>query len=126
MSGRSNSTCSTRRNQRRARPGHLGIGFGGHETTAGAGGQVDNQAAITRPDAVHHVAVQIDRHRRLAGFGIAHVNMRDRSTRLGRLKRAFGDLLRGDRKVWRLIRARQVACDCAGDDDLWVGLMCHL
>src|ERR1700761_4439077 len=79
--------------QRGAGRGDLGIVFGGDKTTAGAGGEVDDEIAVLRADAVHDVAIEVELHRRPSRGGIADVDMRHRSPRLRSLERTGGDLL---------------------------------
>ena len=115
-----------RRHQGRPRTSHLRIFLRGNEPSAWPRGQIDDQLWIARADATHHIAIKINSHRGTAGFGIAHMDVGDRSARLGGLECAVGDLLRRNGQIRRLIRPRQISGDRAGDDDLLVGWVCHL
>jgi hypothetical protein len=104
-----------RPDQRRAGTGDLGIVVARHESPARAGREVDDQVGRTRPDALDHLAVMLERHRRRPGVGVAHVDMRDRGACLGGIDRRGRDLLGRDRQIRMLLGLRQIAGDRAGD-----------
>ena len=92
ISGRSATTCSTRRSGRtRVVPGagDLGVVLARHEAAARAGGEVDDQVGAARADPLDHLAIELELHRRRAGLRVAHVDVGDRGARLGGLDRGL-------------------------------------
>jgi hypothetical protein len=67
-----------RRHQGGAGTGDLRVMLGGDKASAGTGGEIEDEVAVFGADAVHHVAIEVDLHRRPAGGGIADMDMRDR------------------------------------------------
>ncbi len=84
------------------------------------GGEVEHDIDVRSADALDHVSIERQLACRLAGDGVADVDVRDRGSGLGGLDRGGGDLLRRDRHP--LAAARRVACagDRARDEDLAV------
>ena len=112
MSGRSAAICSTRASgthERGAGPGDRRIVLRGHEASAGAGREVEDQILVAGADALDDLAIEVKLHRRAPGRGIAHMDMRDGGARLRRLQAGVGDLRGRDRQMRRLLRA---SSDC--------------
>ena len=108
------------RQQRGAGPGDLGVVLGRDEAPAGAGGEVEDELPVPGPDALHHLAVELERHRGPAAAGLADMDVGHGGAGLGG-GQAVRDLLGRDRQVRGLLGPGQVAGDGAGDDDLGGG-----
>ncbi len=79
------------------RSGHRRIGAIRHPVTAHAGSQVDHHVSTGGAHQFHHLAKQLRIPRTLAGVWVAHVYMRNRGPRLGRIDSGGGNLLRRNR-----------------------------
>ena len=73
---------------------------------------------VGRAHALDDLAVEAQVARAAAGLGVAHVDVRDRGARLGRLDRRVGDRGRRDRHALGLARRVTCAGHRAGDEDL--------
>ena len=95
-----------------------GLGARAHfNVAAHAGGEVDYDLLVLRPDALHHLGVVLDLARALAGRRLTDVAVDHGGAGAGGLEGRIGDLLRGDRNGRVLADGVTGSGDCAGDDD---------
>ena len=92
------------------------------EIAAHAGGQIDDDVLVLGANALHHLAIEMDAARALAGLGIADMAMNHGGAGGGRFERGIGDLLRRHRNGRMLADSVAGAGHRAGNDDLWIHL----
>ena len=102
---------------RPARPGICGIE---KEVAAHAGGEIDDDVDARRADETDRLAVKRRIARRLAGLGIAHMQVHDRRARAAGLERRFANLARRHRDRGVLAGRVAGAGHGAGNDDVLV------
>src|SRR5438093_5624720 len=105
-----------RRQQRGAGAGDAWLVFARHVAPARTGGQVDDELRVAAADRLDDARIEVELHRRRTGGRIAHMDVHGRGTGLAGRERFLGDLRWRDRQVRRLVRAREVAGDGAGEN----------
>src|SRR4029079_18775697 len=88
-----------------------------HQIATHSCGEVEDDVDARGPDPLDGLGVELGRPRTLAGLRVAHVNVRDRGSCLGRLDGRVGDLLGRDGDVRALAHRVAGPGDCAGDED---------
>jgi hypothetical protein len=90
------------------------------DVAAHAAGEVDDDVDLALTDSLDHLAVVFRLHAERTRLRVAHVNVDDRSTCLGRLDRRGGNLFWRHCTVRALRYLGVVAGDGTSDDDIWV------
>ena len=88
-----------------------------HHVAAHARRQIDHHVDVGRTDAVDDFPVKAHVPRGLARLRIAHMDMRDRRARLGRLDGSVGDLFGRDGHAGMFARRVAGPGDGAGDEN---------